>query len=95
MQVGLGRSSVAAPAHAVPVDELVHGAFHSGTDRIPSLPVWRLLLDADAHLQLAEFSWGKADVPGAVAGGGALGADRAGLALGLGEPGHDQRSGGG
>lgn len=44
---------------------------------------------------MAEFSRGKAHVPGTVAGGGALRADRAGLALTLGEPRHDQRRCGG
>ena len=95
LQVGLGLSPIAAPTHAVPVGELVDGALHSGTDRIPGLPVGRVLLGADAELQVAEFSRGKADVPGAVSGGGALDADRARLALALGEPRHDQRGGGG
>jgi len=48
----------------------------------------------DVELQVADFSWGKANSPGAVGGGGAPGADRAGVALPLGEPGHDQRGGG-
>ncbi|HEX6360879.1 hypothetical protein [Actinophytocola sp.] len=45
--------------------ELVHGAFHAGSDRVSGLPVGRLLLGADAELQVAEFSRGKAHVPGA------------------------------
>lgn len=53
-------------------------------------PGRRLLLGADA-----EFSWGKADSAGTVGRGGALGAGRAGSALALGEPGHDQRGRGG
>lgn len=59
LQVGLGLSPVAAPTHAVPVGELVDGALHSRSDRIPGLPVGRLLLGADADLQIAEFSRGK------------------------------------
>ena len=59
LQVGLGLSSVAAATHAVSVSELVDGAFHSGTDRIPGMPVGRVLLGADAELQFAEFSRGK------------------------------------
>jgi len=59
LQVGLGLSPVAAPTHAMSVDELIGGALHSGTDRIPGLPVGRLLLGADAELQVVEFSRGK------------------------------------
>ena len=67
----------------------------SGADRVAGLPVGCLLLGADAELQVAEFSWGKAHGPGAVGGGGAAGTGRAGAALALGESGHDQRGGGG
>src|SRR6185436_7988722 len=51
----------------------------------------RLLLGADTELQVTELSWRKSHGVGAVGGGGALGAGRAGAALALGEPGHDQR----
>lgn len=78
LQVGLRLSSVAVAAHAVSVGELVDRVFHTGADRIAGLPAGRLLLSADADLQVAEFSWGKAHVAGAFAGGGALGADRTG-----------------
>ncbi|GAA4003266.1 hypothetical protein GCM10022232_47900 [Streptomyces plumbiresistens] len=67
--------------------ELVDGALDSGADRVAGLPVGCLLFGADAELQVAEFSWGKAHGPGAVGGGGAAGAGRAGAALALGEPG--------
>src|SRR4051812_2224685 len=95
LDVGLSLSSVAATAHTVAVGELVDRALHSGAHRVAGLPLGRLLLGADAELQVAEFSWGKADGAGAFAGGGALGTGRAGLALTLGEPGHDQRGRGG
>jgi len=94
-RVGLGLSPVAASTHAVSVGELVHGALHSGTDRVPGLPIRRALLGADTELQVTQFLRGKAHVPGTVTRGGALDADRAGLALGRGEPRHDQRGGGG
>jgi transposase len=94
LQVGFRLSSVAAVAHAVSVGELVDGALDSGADRVAGLPVGGLL-GVDAELQVAEFSWGKAHGPGAVGGGGAAGTGRAGAALALGEPGHDQRGGGG
>ena len=77
------------------VGELVDGALDSGADCVAGLPVGGLLLGADAQSQVTEFSWGKAHGLGAVGGGGAPGADRAGTALALGEPGHDQRGGGG
>ncbi|GGM80733.1 hypothetical protein GCM10012275_59260 [Longimycelium tulufanense] len=48
--------------------ELVDGALHSGAHRVAGLPVRRLLLGADADLQVAEFLRGKARVPGAFAG---------------------------
>jgi hypothetical protein len=63
LQVGFRLSPVAAAPHAVSVSELVHGGFHSGSGRVSGLPVGRLLLGADAELQVAEFSWGKAHVP--------------------------------
>ncbi|GAA1932699.1 hypothetical protein GCM10009753_77950 [Streptantibioticus ferralitis] len=59
LQVGLRLSSVAAAAHTVSMGELVDGALDSGADRIPGLPVGRLLLGADADLRVAEFSRGK------------------------------------
>jgi hypothetical protein len=69
LKVGLVLSSVAAASHAVAVDELVDRAFHSGAHRVAGLPLGRLLLGADAELQVAECSWGKADVAGAFSGG--------------------------
>jgi hypothetical protein len=41
------------------VGELVDGALHSGTNRIPGPPVGRVLLGADTELQVAQFPWGK------------------------------------
>lgn len=93
--MGLSLSAVAAAAHAVSVGELIIRALHSGADRVAGLRLGCLLLGADAKLQVAEFSWGKAHGAGAFAGGGAPGAGRAGLTLAFGEPGHDQRGCGG
>jgi len=59
-----------------------------------ALPVGRVPLGADADLQFAQFPRRKAHVPGSVTGSGALRPDRAGLALALGEPRHDQRGSG-
>jgi hypothetical protein len=70
--VGLSLSSVAAASHAVSVGEFVNRALYSGADRVAGLPLGRLLLGADAELQVAEFSWGKAHGAGAFARGGAL-----------------------
>lgn len=91
----LALASVAAAAHAMTVGELVDRCLHFGADRVAGLPLGCLLLGADAELQVAEFSWRKADGAVAFAGGRALGAGRAGVALALGEPGHDQRGCGG
>ncbi|MEU9116374.1 hypothetical protein AB0D04_32585 [Streptomyces sp. NPDC048483] len=49
-------SSAVTAMHAVSVGEFADGAFHSGADRLAGLPVRCLLLDADADLQVAEFS---------------------------------------
>jgi hypothetical protein len=76
--------SVAAAAHTVAVGELIDGALHSGAHRVPGLPLGCPLLGADSKLQVAGFSWWEAHGAGAFAGGGALGADRAGPALALG-----------
>jgi hypothetical protein len=69
----------------VSVGKLVDRALHSGADRVAGLPLERLLLGADAELQVAELSWRKAHGAVASTGGGALNASRAGLALALGD----------
>lgn len=74
----LSLSSVTAAAHSVSVGEFVDRALHSGADRVAGLPLGRLLLGADAELQVAEFSWGKAHGAGTVGGGCAAGTDGAG-----------------
>src|SRR5262249_35607770 len=74
LDVGLFLSSVAAASHAVSVGELVDCSLYSGADRVAGFPLGCLLLGTDAELQVAEFSWGKADGAGAFAGGGGLGA---------------------
>lgn len=70
--------SVVAASQAVSVGELVDGALCSGADRAAGLPLGRLLLGADAELQVAELARGRAHGAGAVGGAGALGAGRAG-----------------
>lgn len=95
LDMGLGLAAVAASPHAVAVSELADGALDSGTHGIPLSPVWTLLFDTGLDLQVEELSRGKPYVPRAFAGGGALGAGRARLALALGEPRHDQRGRGG
>ena len=57
--VSFRLSSVAAAPHAVPVGELVDGAFHPGADRVAGLPLGCLLIGADADLRIAEFSRAK------------------------------------
>jgi hypothetical protein len=95
LQTGFRPSSVATASHTVPVGKLIDRALHSGADRVAGFSLGGLLLGADAELQVAEFSWGKAHGPGTVGRGGALGAGGAGAALVLGESGHDQRGRGG
>ncbi len=58
MGLSLSAVSVAAAPHAVSVGELVDRALHSGADRIAGLPLGRLLLGADAELQVPVFSRG-------------------------------------
>ncbi len=94
LQVGLGLPAVSAAAHAMAVGELADGALDAGPHRIALVPGRLLLLGTVAYLQFVQLARREAHVAGAVAGGGALGSDRAGLALALGEAGHDQRGGG-
>lgn len=56
LDVGLSLSLVATASHSVSVGELVDRALHSGANRVAGLPFGRLLLGADAELQVAELS---------------------------------------
>lgn len=91
LQMGLGLPAVAAVAHAVVVGELADGAPDAGQDRVSLVPGRVLLVDAVAQLQFEQFARREADGAVSVAGAGALGTCRAGLALALGEAGDDQR----
>src|SRR5512135_1195245 len=74
-----------ANSQTVPLD--------AGPDCVPLVPGGVLLVGAVADLQLVELARGKAHGALAVAGGGAGGPGRAGLALALGEAGDDERGG--
>lgn len=91
----VSSAAAATAPHAVSVGELVDRALHSGADHVSGLPLGRLLFGADAELQVTQLVRGKSYGAGAVGGAGALRACRAGAALALGEPCHDQRGGGG
>src|SRR5207237_562157 len=93
LQVGLGLPAVAAVAHAVAAGEFADGALDAGPDGVALVPGRVLLVGAVADLQLVELARGEAHCALAVAGGGAGGPGRAGLALGLGEAGDDERGG--
>jgi hypothetical protein len=71
--------------HAVAAGELADGALDAGPDGVALMPGGVLLAGAVADLQLVELARGEAHGALAVAGGGAGGPDRAGLALALGE----------
>jgi hypothetical protein len=83
LQVGFGLASVAAVAHAVAVRELADGALDAGPHGVAFVPGGVLLVSAVADLQLVELARGEAHGALAVAGGGAGGPGRAGLALAL------------
>ena len=85
LEVGLGLSPVAAVAHAVAVGELADGALDAGPHRVALVPGRVLLVSAVTDLQFEQFARGEAHGALAVAGGGAGGPHRAGLALRLGE----------
>ena len=89
LQVGLGLAPVAAVAHAVAVGELADGALDAGPHSVALVPGGVLLVGAVTGLQLVELARGEAYGALAVAGGGARGPGRAGLALAPGELGHD------
>src|SRR5690349_4052119 len=91
LEVGLGLSPVAAVAHAVAAGELADRALDAGPDRVALVPGGVLLVSAVANLQLVELARREAHGALAVAGGGARGPRRAGLALGPGELGDDER----
>lgn len=93
LQAGFGLSPVAAVAHAVAVGELADGALDAGPDGVALVPGGVLLVSAVTDLQLVELARREPDGALAVAGGGAGGPGRAGLALFLGEAGDDERGG--
>jgi hypothetical protein len=91
LEVGFGLPAVAAVAHAVAVGELADGALDAGPDCVALVPGGVLLVGAVADLQLVELARGKPHGALTIAGGGAGGPGRAGLALALGEAGDDER----
>jgi hypothetical protein len=91
LEVGLGLSPVAAVADAVAAGEFAGGALGAGPDGVPLVAGGVLPAGAGAGLQSGRFARGEADGALAVAGGGAPGPQRAGLALAFGECGHDER----
>ena len=93
--MGLGLAAVAAVAHAVTVGDLADGALDAGPHCVALVPGGVLLVGAVADLQFVELARGEAHGALAVAGGGAGGPGRAGLALRLGEAGDDERGGAG
>jgi hypothetical protein len=93
LEVGLGLPAVAAVTHAVAIGELADGALDAGSDSVALVPGGVLLVGTVADLQLVELAPGKAHGAFDVAGGGAGGPGRAGLALALGEAGDDERGG--
>ena len=90
--MGFGLASAAAVAHVVAVGELADGALDAGPYRVALVPGGVLLVSAVADLQLVGLARGQSQGALAVAGGGAGGPDRAGLALGPGEAGDDERA---
>ena len=90
--MGLGLAPVAAVAHAVTVGELADSALDAGPDRIALVPGGVLLAGAVAGLQFKQLARRESDGALAVAGVGAGGPGGAGLALGPGEAGDDERA---
>src|SRR6266540_1616678 len=90
LQVHLLQSTVTGVSHVGDGDGLVDGAFDPGAQRVLCLPVLGFLLGAGVVKGLLDLAGPEGELASAAAGGGALVADRAGLAERGGELHHDR-----